>query len=120
MSKRTYTVDEAMDMLVRSEERSSEPLPAPERREPYPGEIDKHYMGEQIAALKAENATLRESLDKLSARLEREIVSADGPQIWWLPDNACAECVPDGGMVKEGFQCCRHAARAALAHKEPK
>ena len=34
-------------------------------------------------------------------------------------DHACAECVPDGPLIVEGFRCVYHAARVALdAHSQ--
>lgn len=33
----------------------------------------------------------------------------------FMPDHACAECVPNSEILVAGFQCGRHAARALLA-----
>lgn len=65
--------------------------------------------GEQADAKSARDA-LVEALEKLSRQVERHVESCRV----WLPDHACAECVPGGEILVPGFRCGRHAAPAAL------
>jgi hypothetical protein len=67
-------------------------------------------------AMELDLANARRFLLQLADDEERHI-GASGtvtirPRIW---DHACAQCIPDGDLVKPGFVCAVHAARAALA-----
>lgn len=53
--------------------------------------------------------TLRDAqvaLLALSRHVEREFSHGRG----WLPDHACARCVPHSDMILDGFACARHGA----------
>lgn len=79
----------------------------------------------QIAALRAENERLREGdlsqldddadcVEELCAEVERlrKFVVKEFPNGWG--DHACAECHPTSEIIKPGFRCVPHVARAAL------
>ena len=49
-------------------------------------------------------------LEGVLTKLERQTRDHD-----FLPDHACAECVPTGEIIVPGFQCGRHAAKRVLS-----
>lgn len=63
----------------------------------------------------AQRDRYREALANLYTKLKRTLDDGGrGGPIWWLPDHACVECVPNGDILVEGFLCAEHAASAAL------
>lgn len=72
---------------------------------------------ERRAELERQVEARREALASLSKRVEQDIASKD---YRYLPDHACAECVPGGEILIEGFRCGRHGALALLASPPPK
>lgn len=95
-----------------------------ERDELVDVEIDFAEVERERDEARAHAAELVEALDGLF--VEYDILVNAGSKYaltYWvdrLPDHACAECIPGGPIVKPGFRCREHAARAALAKAKAK
>lgn len=59
-------------------------------------------------------ATALDAMPQLVDALESLVKQFDRNGVRFLPDHACAECVPESEMLVAGFLCGNHAARAAL------
>jgi hypothetical protein len=81
-----------------------------------------HGLADRVQALEARRFLLERKLaqgqrwirDAAEARERRE---KPFPVIF---DHECAECIPHGELVKPGFRCAVHAARAALVSPSPR
>lgn len=117
---RDAAVDESMNKILAMSDEQITALSRLEGHDPKDEATIARQAGE-LAMLTVDNDSLRERASAAEAdAAQMRVLLGEWAHfiIWHKPlnfqDYACKECAPDAGMVKDGFQCAYHQAKALV------